>query len=66
MNHLLPGHNQGLIGSEYLVRMAEAFEAVATGGARAEPVDGYRQYYFENFSIIVGGTDNAAAPAGGE
>ncbi|TNF86962.1 MAG: MBL fold metallo-hydrolase, partial [Gammaproteobacteria bacterium] len=26
VTHLLPGHNQGLLGSEYLIRMAEAFD----------------------------------------
>ncbi len=54
VNHLLPGHNQGLVGSEYLIRMAEAFEAVAAGKSRYVETDGNREYAFENFSIIVG------------
>ncbi len=53
VSHLLPGHNQGLLGSEYLIRMAEAFDQVAEGGEDFVVTDGNRQYRFENFSIIV-------------
>ena len=53
VSHLLPGHNQGLLGGEYLIRMAEAFDRVAAGGENYEVTDGNRQYRFENFSIIV-------------
>ena len=31
VRHILPGHNQGLLGGEYLIRMAEAFDQVAAG-----------------------------------
>ena len=55
VSHLLPGHNQGLLGSEYLIRMAEAFDRVAAGDEEFELTDGNRQYRFENFSIIVAG-----------
>lgn len=55
VTHLLPGHNQGLLGSEYLVRMADAFDAVAAGEGDYVETDGNRQFSFENFSIIVAG-----------
>lgn len=53
VSHLLPGHNQGLVGGEYLIRMAEAFDQVAAGEGDFVATDGSRQYRFENFSIIV-------------
>ncbi|MGE0622798.1 MAG: MBL fold metallo-hydrolase [Pseudomonadales bacterium] len=53
VNHLLPGHNQGLVGSEYLIRMADAFDAVAAGKGVYVETEGNREYAFENFSIIV-------------
>ncbi len=59
VEHLLPGHNQGLVGSEYLIRMAEAFERVASGELRGTVTDGNRQYFFENFSIIVAAAEAA-------
>lgn len=55
VTHLLPGHNEGLLGSEYLVRMADAFDAVARGEGDFIETDGTRQFHFENFSIIVAG-----------
>lgn len=57
VSHLLPGHNQGLLGGEYLIRMAEAFDQVAGGSEDYVVTDGNRQYQFENFSIIVAGND---------
>lgn len=66
VSHLLPGHNQGLLGSEYLIRMAEAFDQVAAGAGESVATDGNRQYRFENFSIIVRDSDDAGQlPAGG-
>lgn len=53
VSHLLPGHNQGLLGGEYLIRMAEAFDRVAAGDEESVVTDGNRQYRFEHFSIIV-------------
>jgi glyoxylase-like metal-dependent hydrolase (beta-lactamase superfamily II) len=53
---LLPGHNVGRVGSEYLIRMATAFDAVAGGEADYVVTDGNREYSFENFSIIVSGS----------
>ena len=53
VTHLLPGHNQGLIGSEYLIRMADAFDKISAGEVDAITTDGNQEYRFENFSIIV-------------
>lgn len=55
VRHILPGHNQGLLGGEYLIRMAEAFDQVAAGQGDFVPTGGNRQYRFEGFSIIVSG-----------
>jgi len=62
VNHLLPGHNQALVGSEYLIRMAEAFDMVAAGKGTYVETDGNREYAFENFSIIVAPGDLPDAP----
>ena len=58
VDHLLPGHNLGLVGSEYLERMAQAFDQIAAGAGAFRLTDGNREYQFEGFSIIVAG--NAA------
>lgn len=63
VKHLLPGHNQGLVGSEYLIRMADAFDAVAAGRGDYVVTDGNREYGFENFSIIVAGAGDAKTGA---
>jgi glyoxylase-like metal-dependent hydrolase (beta-lactamase superfamily II) len=55
IEYLLPGHNLGLVGSEYLVRMAGAFDAVVADAADYVMTDGNREYRFEEFSIIVAG-----------
>ena len=64
VSYLLPGHNQGLLGSEYLIRTAEAFDQVAAGEGDFVVTDGARQYYFENFSIIVAEDFSAETSAG--
>jgi glyoxylase-like metal-dependent hydrolase (beta-lactamase superfamily II) len=53
IRYLLPGHNVGRVGSEYLVRMAGAFDAVAAGEGAYVETDGNREYAFENFSIMT-------------
>ncbi|MEM8766289.1 MAG: MBL fold metallo-hydrolase [Pseudomonadota bacterium] len=63
VEHLLPGHNQGLMGSEYLIRMAVAFEQVASGELQGTVTDGNRQHFFEDFSIIVADAEVADAEA---
>lgn len=55
VRYLLPGHNVGLVGGEYLIRMSDAFDAVAAGEAPYVVTDGNREYRFEDFSIIVPG-----------
>lgn len=53
VRHLLPGHNVGRVGSEYLIRMAEAFDAIAAGEGEYVETDGNREYGFEKFSILT-------------
>ena len=53
IRHLFPGHNVPLVGSEYLVRMAGAFDAIVAGKADYVNTDGNREYQFENFSVIT-------------
>jgi len=69
VSHILPGHNQGLLGGEYLIRMAEAFDQVAdqvaTGEGEFVVTDGNRQYAFDAFSIIVGEDTVDALKSGG-
>ena len=65
VSHILPGHNQGLLGGEYLIRMAEAFDQVAAGAGSFDVTDGNRQYRFEDFSIIVSGETADGLKTGG-
>lgn len=60
VRHLLPGHNLGLVGGEYLIRMADAFDQVATGTGAYTLTDGNREFQFEEFSIIVEGAGATA------
>ncbi|MFV2090621.1 MAG: MBL fold metallo-hydrolase [Pseudomonadales bacterium] len=53
VDHLLPGHNVGMVGSQYLLRMADAFDAIEAGRAEFLVTDGNREYQFEGFSVIV-------------
>ena len=55
VRHLLPGHNVGRVGSEYLIRMADAFDSVAGGEMDYTVTDGNREYSFEKFSILTSG-----------
>ena len=61
VDHLLPGHNVGLVDAAYLGRMAAAFEQISAGGGTYRETDGNRQYQFEGFSIIVAGGRDASA-----
>ena len=56
VDFLLPGHNVGLVGAEYLSKMAQAFAQIGDGVADYIVTDGNRQYQFDGFSIIVAGT----------
>lgn len=59
VDYLLPGHNVGLVGAEYLLRMAQGFAQIGAGMADYIVTDGNRQYQFDGFSIIVAGTPAA-------
>lgn len=56
VDQLFPGHNVGRVGSEYLIRMADAFDAIVAGGGESVTTEANREYQFEGFSIIVPGT----------
>ena len=60
VDFLLPGHNVGLVGAEYLSMMARAFSQIGGGVADYIVTDGNRQYQFDGFSIIVAGTPAGA------
>jgi glyoxylase-like metal-dependent hydrolase (beta-lactamase superfamily II) len=53
VDQLFPGHNVGRVGSQYLIRMADAFDAIVAGHGEFVTSDGNREYQFEGFSIIV-------------
>ena len=53
VDQLFPGHNVGRVGSEYLIRMADAFDAIVAGRGESVTTEGNREYQFEGFSIIV-------------
>lgn len=59
VDHLLPGHNLGLVEAANLIRMAGAFEEIAAGAGDYVLTDGNREYQFEGFSIIVADRDSA-------
>lgn len=62
VDHLLPGHNLGLVSVDYLGRMARGFEGIAAGEGAFTSTDGLREYQFEGFSIIVAEPSRAAEP----
>jgi glyoxylase-like metal-dependent hydrolase (beta-lactamase superfamily II) len=53
VDFLLPAHNEPLVKSEVLLRMRDAFEAVAAGKAEFVLTDGNREYNFDGFSILT-------------
>ncbi|HEY7699412.1 MAG TPA: MBL fold metallo-hydrolase [Vicinamibacteria bacterium] len=53
VDFLLPAHNEPLVKSEVLLRMRDAFEAVAAGKAEFVLTDGNREYDFDGFSILT-------------
>ena len=60
VDFLLPGHNVGLVGAEYLSKMAQGFAQIGSGVAAYAVTDGNRQYQFDGFSIIVAGIPEGA------
>jgi len=53
VDFVLPAHNEPLVASELLVRMRDAFEAIAASEAEFVPTDGNREYSFDGFSILT-------------
>lgn len=62
---LYTSHNVPLADPAYLQRMASAFRAIDSGTASYEVTDGDREYFFQDFSIIVAG-DGAGTPTASE
>jgi glyoxylase-like metal-dependent hydrolase (beta-lactamase superfamily II) len=53
VDFVLPAHNEPLVASELLVRMWDAFEAIAASEAEFVLTDGNREYSFDGFSILT-------------
>lgn len=53
VDFVLPAHNEPLVGSEFLVGMRDAFEAIAASEAEFVLTDGNREYSFDGFSILT-------------
>lgn len=53
VDYLLTAHNVPLVGSDYLVRMRDAFDAIENGAQNFVETDGAHEYDFEDFSVIV-------------
>ncbi len=53
VDSILPAHNEPLLESAYLVRLRDAFQAMAADSVPFVLTDGNREYAFEGFSIIV-------------
>jgi glyoxylase-like metal-dependent hydrolase (beta-lactamase superfamily II) len=50
---LLPGHNVPVAEPQYLLRAKDAFAAVKTGHLTPVLTEGYREYRFEGFSLLL-------------
>jgi glyoxylase-like metal-dependent hydrolase (beta-lactamase superfamily II) len=53
VDFLIPSHNEPLVPGEALVRLRDAFEAIARTDAPFVVTDGAREYRFEGFSILT-------------
>ena len=53
VDFVLPAHNEPLVPSGVLVRMRDAFEAIAASEAEFVLTDGNREYSFGGFSILT-------------
>ena len=53
VDYILPAHNEPLVPSYYLKAMRDAFVAIQAPNAPYALSDGYREYAFEGFSIMV-------------
>jgi len=53
VDFILPAHNEPLVTADFLVRMRDAFDAVAASEAEFVLTDGNREYSFDGFSILT-------------
>ena len=53
VDYLLPSHNEPWLSSEYLGKMAAAFQEIKDGKKEYQETDDAKEYQFEGFSIIV-------------
>lgn len=53
VDRLLTSHNTPVSGSEYLLKMDAAFQAISDQRAAYQAIDGGREYRFEGFSILT-------------
>ena len=57
----LTSHNVPVVDASYMTALGEAFEAITAGSATDYTLsDGYREYQFDGFSIIVRDAHQAA------
>jgi glyoxylase-like metal-dependent hydrolase (beta-lactamase superfamily II) len=53
VDFVLPAHNEPLVPSDSLLRLRDAFGAIADDRAEFTLTDGNREYFFEGFSILT-------------
>jgi glyoxylase-like metal-dependent hydrolase (beta-lactamase superfamily II) len=53
VDFVLPAHNEPLVAADFLVRLRDAFEAIAASEAEFVLTDGNREYSFDGFSILT-------------
>jgi glyoxylase-like metal-dependent hydrolase (beta-lactamase superfamily II) len=53
VDFVMTAHNVPIVAPEYLVRMREAFDAIAAGNEKFEISDGAREYKFGDFSVLL-------------
>jgi glyoxylase-like metal-dependent hydrolase (beta-lactamase superfamily II) len=63
VDSLLMSHNTPTAGSEYLLKLHAAFQAIGENRATFTPVDSGREYRFDGFAIL---TSDPPVPADGE
>lgn len=51
----MTSHNVPVVDGRYMTKLGQAFESIKSGSAQFEVTDGNREYFFENFSVIVKG-----------
>ncbi len=53
VDHILPSHNIPWASSDYLKKMAIAFQQIKSGKAKYAETDGAKEYQFDGFSVIT-------------